>query len=181
MDIVIFVVESPLVRSSLDLAGSPLGKNEVQVLCGYDDISWRTFGNAIYYLYKESKPATPQDPRGFWECMERAYLLNSFRPMRGLLDALFDTRRSECSDKKDNIYAVLHLVGKHLREGLEPDYSKSTSKAYEDLVLDYLRIYKNLNLLRFCEIREPISDKPTWVPDWSSPGAFEFTTESHVS
>lgn len=158
-----------------------LAKNEVQVLCGYDDIAWRSFGNAIYYLHINSKPAIPQDPRGSWECMERAFLLISFRPMWGLIDALCETRRSECSDKKDKIYAVLNLVGKHMRENLEPDYSKSTSKAYQDVVLDYLRIYKSLNLLRFCELREPIADKPTWVPDWSSPTAFDLLPDYHVS
>ena len=159
-----------------------LAKNEVQILCGYDDIAWRTFGNAIHYLYfKESKPAILQDPRGFWEYMERAYLLCSFRPMWGLFDALCETRRSECSDEKDKIYAILNLVDKHLRENLEPDYSKSTSRAYQDVVLDYLRICKSLNLLRFCELREPIADKPTWVPDWSSPNAFELVTDSCIS
>lgn len=146
-----------------------LAKNGVQVFCGSGELPWEIFGNAIFYLEGMSLPMIPQDPLGLWKCMRRAFELSSLKRLSNLYMALDTTRDSECSDNKDKIYAILNLVDKRERMGLEPDYSRSTFEVYQDVVFYSLINRKSLQLLRFCERREPAADKPTWVPDWSSP------------
>ncbi len=148
-----------------------LAKEGAQVLCGHDNLSWREFSNAIFFLALIPKPAVPGIPS--WKCVERVYALNSSRVRTSLLSALLLTRHSECTDKRDKIYAVLNLVEGHTRWNLEADYSKTVYEVYQNSVLSYLEQNKSLDILRFCELRQPIADKPTWVPDFSSSNTYD--------
>lgn len=145
-----------------------LAKEGAHLLCGYDNIMWSTFCNGVLFLDSKSKPATSQDPYG-WKYMERAANLSIPNGQLILKQALARTRHSECADGKDKVYAVLNLVNKSARMRLEPDYSKPAYEVYQDVVLSHLKVYRNLDILEFCEMREPIAAKPTWIPDFSSP------------
>lgn len=158
-----------------------LAKNGVQVFCGSGELPWEFFCNAIFYLDRMRKPVIPQDPLGLWKCMGRAYELSGLKRLSNLFVALKTTRHSECSDNKDKIYAILNLVDKRKTIGLEPDYSRSTFEVYQDVISYSLKKGKNLELLRFCERREPAADKPTWVPDWSSPNNCNLPQDFTVS
>lgn len=145
-----------------------MAKKEIQVLCGSNELSWGMFSNAIVHLLQDPSPI-PRDSLGLKKCVERAYILCDPIVSGGLGMILHKTKHSECSDNKDKIYAVLNLVPYRKRKGLESDYSKSTFEVYQDVVLYTLRKHVNLEMLRFCELGQPLADKPTWVPDWSFP------------
>ena len=160
-----------------------LANKELHLLCGYDDLPWNTFCNAVFFLWVTPKPkipemGTPQDP---WKGMDRVYRLCDPQPLLNLLHALDSTKDSECSDKKDKIYALLNLVDQRGRRGLKPNYFKSVSEAYQDIVMYFLETHKHLWMLSFCELGKTVEDKPTWVPDWSSPNVCNLLWQNRSS
>ena len=147
-----------------------LAKEGALVLCGYDSLPWREFCNAIFFLKAISKPAVPGIPS--WKCVDRVDALSNLQFRRGLLSTLLLTRHGECTDKRDKVYAVLNLVEVRARGGLVADYSKTAYEVYQNLVLNHIEQNTSLDILKLCELGQPIADKPTWVPDFSSPNTY---------
>ncbi len=156
-----------------------LAKEGAQVLCGQDSLSWREFSNAILFLKTIPKPAVPGIPS--CKCVDRVHALSYPRVRTNLLNALLLTRHGECTDKRDKIYAVLNLVEGYVGGHLEADYSKTAYEVYQNLVLLYLEQIKSLDILRLCELGQPIADKPTWVPDLSSPNTYDIPDTFNAS
>jgi hypothetical protein len=92
-----------------------------------------------------------------------------------LVDVLQHFRTSKCKDPRDKVYAALSVadLGKTLR--LKPDYRKSLTEVYLDVVRGYLSsckdAYYKLDFLGFAEVFDEEKMKegvslPTWLPDW---------------
>jgi len=57
---------------------------------------------------------------------------------------------------------------------IRPDYEKSVSQVYQDVVLQNISQLKDLDILRCCIMQDnPVAatatDIPSWVPDWAKP------------
>ncbi|KAI4183083.1 MAG: hypothetical protein L6R41_005596 [Letrouitia leprolyta] len=140
-----------------------LGKETLQVTCGFASSSYRRFFNAISYLKSSAESSV-------WV---------------GVLDGragLHDIRRSEfatmatrlylgsqyqCSDERDRVFAVLSLVAEKQRLGIQPDYTRTVREVFQDIVLRHIAYHRDLDILRYCSSAGEIRHLPTWVPNWS--------------
>jgi hypothetical protein len=74
------------------------------------------------------------------------------------------TKYCKCADPRDRIYAVLSISS---LEGVKiiVDYRKSTDEVYQDVVLQHFKWH--LFMLTDCEMQNPLSGRPSWVPNWA--------------
>lgn len=100
-------------------------------------------------------------------------MVQNFKARRGmvgdqkLLTLLEDNRRSESSDPRDKVYAMLSFATDVEDTQLRPDYSKSVCEVYIDVVIWSVQTYGHLDFLGYCTPFEPSHGLPSWVPDWS--------------
>jgi hypothetical protein len=73
------------------------------------------------------------------------------------------TKDCKCADPRDRIYAVLSIS--KLEESIKiiVDYRKSTDEVYQDVVLQHFKW--RLFMLTDCEMQNPLSRRPSWVPN----------------
>lgn len=75
----------------------------------------------------------------------------------------------DSTDARDKIYALLSIAAdrEELKlKGVLPDYGKSKEETFTTAMAALLE-QGHISLLSFCQISEPPSDLPSWVPDWS--------------
>lgn len=77
------------------------------------------------------------------------------------------TRDTQCSDPRDRLYALFSLLTPRQKIlAIEPDYSKSPSKIYQDFTQHYIEQQMDLNILA-TDLQQFSHTSPSWVPDWS--------------
>lgn len=76
---------------------------------------------------------------------------------------------AEWTEPRDTIYAILGLLDSEGRTlGTIPDYTKATSRIYEDTATRILASRSSLSFLETCELAsKSTTNLPSWVPDWS--------------
>ena len=89
-----------------------------------------------------------------------------------LLYALSKARRFQCSDPRDKVYALLGLLGDHIKRNprLQPVYEdRSVVDTYVSTAIQLLEDAGDLLLLAHAEGQDfqMIEGLPSWVPDWS--------------
>ena len=87
---------------------------------------------------------------------------------RGLLNLIGDTRKSESTDPRDKVYAMLAFASDVAKDEIIPDYTKSVEAVYTEVALWSLTKHNNLDVFGLCahtETRNP--NLPSWVPDWT--------------
>lgn len=136
--------------------------------CGKTCISWTEFSNAVFLLH--TKRWKWYDP--LQEQSIRARLINivaflrtkyrTFNTLRGLLE---DTKKQQCSDPRDRIYAILSLA---TDLNFEPDYTKSTNETFKAVMLSYLSSTRALDTVVSAGCQKKSGHGPSWVPDWSA-------------
>jgi hypothetical protein len=82
-----------------------------------------------------------------------------------LLRLLLDTWRREATDPRDKVFAILHLVTDEIPHSMRPDYFKSVSIVYREVVQYLLAQYGNLDVLLYAHMN-PESRIPSWCPNW---------------
>lgn len=132
-----------------------------EMLCGYESVPWKCFCDGIFcLLYK---------PDGNLGPFERIVNIADSHYSTSLQTILDLTRHSQCTDQRDRIYGLLNLVPDYeCVSSLKPDYSQSPRQVFQDVVLRYAT-QGRLDLLSCCEKLGDLAEKPTWVPDWSTP------------
>ena len=88
------------------------------------------------------------------------------------------TSRCLCADPRDRIFALKSLLGCNESDAIKPDYVKSTSEVYRDVVIEYALNLGSLDLLCLCNLSTKLEQSPSWVPNWSSPHGESFSTGS---
>ncbi|KAI4234461.1 MAG: hypothetical protein LQ349_003787 [Xanthoria aureola] len=136
------------------------------IICGDATVSWEDFRKAIFSLHRRPKPP---DILLLGQKVRRAYLVTSVSGHASLRQILDRTKDAQCSDPRDKIYAVLNLVSEDERRGIQPDYTKSTSEVFRDLILTSTLGAKDLTLLTICELQDDRGELPSWVPNLSVP------------
>jgi hypothetical protein len=142
------------------------------LLCGFHKLSWPAFRKAVETLWlktvddKEIGLLTYgpifKERRRHVRALCTGGLFPSFE------DLLTQTRRCKCTDPRDRIYALLGLLDQ--KYDIVPDYEKPIAEVYQDMFTSYMKkqhTYGNLKLLAYCEMHDPASNGPSWVPDWS--------------
>lgn len=89
-----------------------------------------------------------------------------------LLHILSKARRFQCSDPRDKVYALLGLLGDHVKQKprLQPVYeNRSVVETYVSTATQILEDADDLLLLGHVEGEDfqVIEGLPSWVPDWS--------------
>ena len=146
----------------------------VTLVCGSKAIPWRAVGAACFIL-------TDLSMRPGYEWTNTVGVggpnrINSFHlwrragPIRRhLLTLLQMTRKSESSDLRDKVYAMLSFASDLGQDDIVPDYYKSVEQLYIDVARWALQKYNNLDLLGHCAHEDDgkVTGLPSWVPDWS--------------
>ncbi|CAO1603224.1 hypothetical protein XANCAGTX0491_006816 [Xanthoria calcicola] len=138
-----------------------LARKGAVIICGDATVSWEDFRKAIYSLARQPTPLSQN--------LERAYLISTISTFGTLIQVLQRTQDAQCSNPRDKIYAVLNLVSEQERRGIQPDYTKSTSEVFRDLMLTRTLGAKDLTLLTICELQDDRGELPSWVPNLSVP------------
>ena len=141
-------------------------KDNALVMCSYDRILWQDLRSATYTVYVLSD----SEQRG-----------NLSEPLRFLLDMAntsLGTRLENCTsltcccicaDPRDRIFALKSLLIRCESDAIKPDYEKSASEVYRDVVIEYALNLGRLDLLRLCDLSTKLEQSPSWVPNWSGP------------
>jgi hypothetical protein len=136
------------------------------LMCGVESIPWSRFQNAVFYLRAKvrSNSNVVDDFLKFWDRLRMAWILCDQRPGFSLRKQIERTKCCECADPRDRIYAVLSIS---IIEGVKiiVDYRKSTDEVYQDVVLQHFKW--RLFMLTDCEMQNPLSGRPSWVPNWA--------------
>ena len=144
-----------------------LAQNRAHLMCGYDTMSCHTFGKALVLLTRKTHA---QEFPGLYNAIMRAQnIIISSHFQTGIQRVLDITRDAKCSDERDRVFGVLHLVEKSYRLVIRPNYANSTVDVFKDLVLRLALDHGDLSLLTSCELRAAGTKLPSWVPDWSLP------------
>jgi len=78
--------------------------------------------------------------------------------------------RSQATDPRDKVFALLGLVSHALEESILPDYQKSASEVYTNMAKHLLRRDFLVKAIPEAGIGNPrkLPDLPSWVLDWSA-------------
>ena len=160
------------------------------LVCGSNTLSWLDFRKAIFCFYPQSRPF--EDDWTLHPGLIVRLLLISHMISEGgylTLGALIErSQHCKCSDPRDRVYAVLNMLQTFERDvKIKPDYTKTVSQVYRDVVLSILDHTSKLGKLRHCEMQEqPLESSdslklPSWVPDWTTPSSTQRMETGHAS
>ena len=128
-----------------------LDRNGAEIRCGFDDMSWDSFRNAVFWLNVIFTAGEAERALG----IQRAFFtVNCDGTILNFLSILEQTSRCQCSDERDRLYANLNLVRPSYRSGLEPDYFKSTSEVYNDIFKHNLKPKQGLAMLAHAIVQD---------------------------
>ncbi|KAI1077756.1 HET-domain-containing protein [Whalleya microplaca] len=148
------------IRQEIQLANS-----QAVVACGYQQVNWSVFRQGLACVWAKPKP---------WELIDRFGSLQGFilqAENTALINIRLEFENSMCRDPRDRLYGISSLLHEDDKAIIStPDYTKSYTELYTQVTLQWFSKYGRLNLLRHCELNESALC-PSWVPDWSKPGA----------
>lgn len=145
-----------------------MAADRAEIRCGDEAMIWESFRKAIIWLYRGKKPGTADGLR-LGRAASRAWQISNMHDEPSLKVVLRRTKRAQCSDQRDRIYAVLNLVNERDRLGIQPDYRKNLVEVFRDLIVQAIFEYWNPTVLSCCELGTEIDAMPSWIPDWSRP------------
>ena len=160
------------------------------LICGLDTLSWLEFRKAIFCFFYEWR--TFGDDRTLYPGLGVRFMLISNMISEGgylTLGALIErSQQCKCSDPRDRVYAVLNMLKTFERDAkIKPDYTKTVSQVYRDVVLSILDNTNKISILGHCEMQEqPLESSdslqiPSWVPDWTIPSSTQRMETGHAS
>jgi hypothetical protein len=98
--------------------------------------------------------------------------ISGYRP--DILDVLFDTRSTQCSDARDALFSKISLAGNGVLIAPHPNYSVSAHQLYRQFAVNYITRTGTDALRILChagsservawENGQPL---PSWAPDWT--------------
>ncbi len=150
-------------------------KDDALVMCAYDRILWQDLRSATFALLASEQCGNLSGPLLFLQNMADGSLA-------GRLDICIPlTSRCICADPRDRIFALKSLLSYYECDAIKPDYEKSTSEVYTDVVVEYALNLGRLDLLLLCKLSTKLEESPSWVPNWSSPQGNFVSGSFHAS
>lgn len=138
-------------------------KDNALVMCSYDRILWQDLRSATYALSGYGERTNLFGPLSFLQNMADTNVGVSLEICTGL------TWRCICTDPRDRIFALKSLLKRSESDAIKPDYEKSASEVYRDVMVEYALNVGKLHLLRLCNLSTKLEGSPSWVPNWSNP------------
>ena len=139
------------------------------VQCGEKMVPWYTLRRGLVALRETSLPDAwmrkglmPNPLTWLPYIFERAA-----RDRLSISTLLLATAQSACTDPKDRIYALLSMCNRELSKTIIPDYTLTHGQVFEDFTLKFVKVYRNLVLMQYCDFATRQLQAPTWVPDWT--------------
>ena len=143
-----------------------LAEDRAVLVCGHKCIEWTSFRKAIILLYRRRKPNSIDK---LTESVTRAFQIANSSDQPSLMTILRRTKGCKCTDQRGRIYAILNLIQMQDRVHIRPDYSKSTRKVFEEVVLNNVFEAGRLSIITACEIHTTkLVGLPSWVQDWTN-------------
>ena len=127
-------------------------------------MGWDCFRKAIFLLTKK-RLEYPE----LVLAIARTREMVDLRDWMTLHETLDMTKYALCSDQRDRVYGILHLIGKDMRPDIQPNYTKSTIDVFRDVMLTTAIEHQDLSLLTRCEFSDLATHSPTWIPNLSKP------------
>ena len=86
-----------------------------------------------------------------------------------LLSLLAVTRKSEATDSRDKVFAMLPFATDVQPGMLKPDYTMQVSEVYTNVAIWSVYTHQNLDFLGHCSHtnENPNPQHPSWLPDWT--------------
>lgn len=92
------------------------------------------------------------------------------------LDIFYRTQHSNCTDKRDRVYATFGLMNwtdSHLVK-IKANYNKTAPEVYKDFALAHYEQLGSMEIMEHCgiqptKLRAENLIMPSWTPDWSCP------------
>lgn len=142
--------------------------------CGNRMIAWETIQLALslvrYTQYHRQKGTAGNFFHGNHCSLAWIRIWKQGDHMIRLLDVLDILRSFDCEDPRDRVYASLGLATDSLQSRLTPDYTRSCSDIYQDVVATLLSSSEEhaLDFLGYINMPSDGSlSLPSWVPDWT--------------
>ncbi|KFY27059.1 hypothetical protein V491_01057 [Pseudogymnoascus sp. VKM F-3775] len=134
------------------------------IKCGQEEIAWNDFHKAIFAIRATSNG---QFSKAMIRQMAVVVQMKNMASSTTLVAFSNWTRKSQCSDERDRIYAIRGMIQPSEAALIEPDYTRPVHDIFTELASKYITQLKSLDLLTSCryDIRKPLL--PTWVPNWS--------------
>ena len=152
------------------------------LICGLDTLSWHDFRKAFFCFFGYKWRTSGDDESLYPGLPIRLRLIAkmiSGADCSTLGALIVKSELCKCSDPRDRVYAVLNMLKtvnsfeRHAK--IKPDYAKTVSQVYRDVVLSILDQTNQTSILDHCEMQEqPLGSSdslqiPSWVPDWTIP------------
>ena len=150
-----------------------LAQNAV-IVCGRRSIPWDTFLSSNRNFIKHRGCCQSYFGESslnrfltLGECLTRVNLRDFTQSKLSMLTNLEDFCGHECSDDRDKVYSL--LATGDFEDAVQPDYSLSVPRVYQQLALATMKSLGSLEVLNSVVYRESRQDIPSWVPDWRQP------------
>ncbi|KAH7409029.1 heterokaryon incompatibility protein-domain-containing protein [Cadophora sp. MPI-SDFR-AT-0126] len=90
-----------------------------------------------------------------------------------LINLLFMFDRSEATDPRDRLFALLGLASDGSDEDFRPDYNESVNSVARRFSLGFIEKGHGMQVLHLAGLRDDLPSWPSWVPDWTRTGVVE--------
>ncbi|KAI1360710.1 heterokaryon incompatibility protein-domain-containing protein [Xylaria arbuscula] len=93
-------------------------------------------------------------------------LLNSFTPLREILNIIVEVRGKLATDVRDKVFALHGIFKAFDARFPAPDYSKSARQVFCETAKAIIEQDESLHILYHVSSKYRMPDLPSWVPDW---------------
>lgn len=148
-----------------------IGGKQAIIQCGDASMPWTDFHNAIFTLRRSSHPSLSR------EMMRRMAVVVQMKDMsssNAMVALTAWTRKAQCGDQRDRVFAVKGMIGEAEAAAIEVDYSKTVEAVYLDVAIQFITKLKSLDLLTCCRFEIKRETLPSWVPNWSKENGRKF-------
>jgi hypothetical protein len=147
------------------------------LICGRSTLAWNLFRDAVYVCSTKASSSEHN------LVLQQDWCYDSYAKLHDMVKdcnpgyvglhkwprLLYQTRKCQSSDPKDQIFAVLSLSNAREQKmwKFEPDYNKSVAQIYIEASTTYLQSLQDLDMLRYCGVgrMQRQLDLPSWVVD----------------
>ncbi|KAK4162996.1 heterokaryon incompatibility protein-domain-containing protein [Cladorrhinum sp. PSN259] len=159
---------------------------QVNLLCGRDELDWPDFANAVmaqvgYVASATEEVSAEPHKQAALNAMELVTNRAEMQCDYCFPVDVYDLAAGRlCSDPRDHVYGLLGMLPDGLRSRLPlPDYDLPASRVYHEFTIAAIRHRQRLGSLETCCLDTSMPDLPSWVPNFSnlprgspSPGQF---------
>ncbi|KAH8592935.1 heterokaryon incompatibility protein-domain-containing protein [Bisporella sp. PMI_857] len=128
-------------------------KSKSVIQCGFEQMQWSALRSTIVCLHCKPKPDDLLSGK-FADYELRVKLIMELGDeglSSNFFQLLHSTKNCKCSDPRDRVYSLLGL-SPYFDQKPVPDYKKSVSEVYEEMVLKYERSFSDVNILTTFEM-----------------------------